>query len=347
MLDLLRDMLPQGNEIPKNTNEAKQNVCPLGLEVEKIHACSNDCILYRGDYADLTECPECSTPRYKRRNDGGDEKRRHGAPQKVAWYFPVIPHIWCLFASSKDAQLLQCHKEGRKQDDLIRHPADSSQWHIIDYIYEEFSKDPRNLWFALSTDGMNPFGHMSSSHSVWPVLLSIYNLPPWLCNKRKYMMMSILISGPHQPGIDIDVYMRPLVDDLKKLWSTGVTVYDAYKRQQFTLHGMLFTTITDIPGGRSVSGQSKGDKDCIHCLDDTETLWLNNSQKQVYVWHQRFLPASHAYRGMKCQFDGTREEGKAPRHFSGSTSTNRSRISPLHMGRKALPSEEIGSGIKR
>ena len=116
---------------------------------------------------------------------------------------------------------------GPQQDDLIRHPVDSSQWHIIDYIYEEFSKDPRNLWFALSTNGMHPFGHMRSSHSVWPVLLSIYNLPPWLCNKRKYMMMSILISGPHQPGIDIDVYMRPLVDYLKKLWSTGVTVYDA------------------------------------------------------------------------------------------------------------------------
>jgi len=80
LLDLLRDMLPQGNEIPKNTNEAKQNVCPLELEVEKIHACRNDCILYHGDYADLTKCPECSTPRYKRRNDGGDEKRRHGAP---------------------------------------------------------------------------------------------------------------------------------------------------------------------------------------------------------------------------------------------------------------------------
>jgi len=96
-----------------------------------------------------------------------------------------------------------------------------------------------------------------------------------------------------------------------------------------------------------MSGQSKGDKDCIHCLDDTKTLWLNNSQKQVYVWHRRFLPASHGYRGMKCQIDGTREEGKAPRHFSGSTSTNRSRISPLHMGRKALPSEERESGINK
>ncbi|GJN39559.1 hypothetical protein PR202_gb28684 [Eleusine coracana subsp. coracana] len=38
LLDLLKDMLPEGNEIPQTTYEAKQNICPLGLEVEKIHA---------------------------------------------------------------------------------------------------------------------------------------------------------------------------------------------------------------------------------------------------------------------------------------------------------------------
>ena len=130
------------------------------------------------------------------------------------------------------------------------------------------------------------------------------------------MMMSMINSGPHQPGIDIDVYLRPLVDDLKTLWSEGVQVYDAYKRAPFTLRGLLFTTITDIPGGRSVSGQCKGEKDCPHYLDDTETLWLNNSKKQVYICHRRFLPDSHAYRQMKHQFDGTRELAKALRHFS-------------------------------
>jgi len=119
LLDLLRDMLPEGNEIPKTTYEAKQNICPLGLEVEKIHACKNDCILFRGDHANDTECPKCQTTRYKRRNDGGDEVRRHGAPQKVAWYFPLIPRLRHLFASRKDAQLLRWHMEGWKQDDYI------------------------------------------------------------------------------------------------------------------------------------------------------------------------------------------------------------------------------------
>ena len=81
----------------------------------------------------------------------------------------------------------------------------------------------------MSTDDMNPFDNMSTSHSTWPIVLSIYNLPPWLCKKQKCIMLSILISGPKQPGNDIDVYLRPLVDDLKKLWSKGVEVWDQYK----------------------------------------------------------------------------------------------------------------------
>ena len=54
LLDLLHDMLPEGNEIPKSTYDTKKIICPMGLEVEKIHACKNDCILFRCDNADLT-----------------------------------------------------------------------------------------------------------------------------------------------------------------------------------------------------------------------------------------------------------------------------------------------------
>jgi hypothetical protein len=32
----------------------------------------------------------------------------------------------------------------------------------------------------LSTEGMNPFAKWSSKHSTWPMILTIYNLPPWL-----------------------------------------------------------------------------------------------------------------------------------------------------------------------
>jgi hypothetical protein len=54
LLTLLKNMLPQGNVVPETIYEAKQIICLLGLEVEKIHVCKNDCILYRGvEYKDL------------------------------------------------------------------------------------------------------------------------------------------------------------------------------------------------------------------------------------------------------------------------------------------------------
>uniref|UniRef100_J3NCM6 Ubiquitin-like protease family profile domain-containing protein n=1 Tax=Oryza brachyantha TaxID=4533 RepID=J3NCM6_ORYBR len=184
-------------------------------------------------------------------------------------------------------------------------------------------------------DGMNPFSQMSSSHSVWPVLLLIYNLPPWLCNKRKCMIMPILILGPQQPDNDIDVYLRPLVDDLKTLWSPGIEVYNGHRKAPLTLYGMLLCTITDLPGGRSVYGQCKEEKDCPHCLDDTETIWLNNSKKRVYIRNRCVLPQSHPYRGMNHQFDGTREIASAPRHFSGEEVYNQVKDLPTTHGKKS------------
>ena len=48
LLKILKKKLPKDKELPDSTYAAKKVVCPLGLEVQKIHACPNDCILYRG-----------------------------------------------------------------------------------------------------------------------------------------------------------------------------------------------------------------------------------------------------------------------------------------------------------
>jgi hypothetical protein len=113
---------------------------------------------------------------------------------------------------------------------MLRHPADGSRWRSINREFPKFAEDARNLRFALSTDGMNPFGEQSNSHNTWPISLCIYNLPPWLCIKRKFIMMLVLIQGPKQPENDIDVYLRPLVEELLELWSsTGIRVWDEYK----------------------------------------------------------------------------------------------------------------------
>ena len=65
LLEVLGDMFPEGNQIPRTTYEAKKIVCLMGLKFEKIHACKNDCILFYGDNVALTKCPKCGTSHYK------------------------------------------------------------------------------------------------------------------------------------------------------------------------------------------------------------------------------------------------------------------------------------------
>nr|GEX63667.1 hypothetical protein [Tanacetum cinerariifolium] len=125
-----------------------------------------------------------------------------------------------------DAKLLRWHFDERKKDGKLRHVADSPQWRKINNKHDEFGGEIRNIRFGLSSNGINPFGNMSSKHS------------------------------PKRPGNDIDVYLDPLIDDLKTLWNKGVKVYDAYKKENFTLRAMIFCTISDFPAYENLPGYS-------------------------------------------------------------------------------------------
>jgi len=90
------------------------------------------------------------------------------------------PRFKRLFANGDDAKDLTWHANGTNCDGMIRYPADSSQWKKIDRLYPDFGKEARNLRLGIATNEMNPYGSLSTQHSLWPVLLVIYNLPPWL-----------------------------------------------------------------------------------------------------------------------------------------------------------------------
>ncbi|GJR71664.1 hypothetical protein Tco_0084029 [Tanacetum coccineum] len=140
---------------------------------------------------------------------------------------------------------------------------------------------------------------MSSRYSTWPVILCIYNLPPWLCMKRKYIMMSLLISGPKQLGNDIDVYLSPLFNDMKTLWKPGVEMYDAYMKEKFNMQAMSFCTINDFPAYSNLSRyNTKGKRAYPVCEDeissrfgysDDENDMSESENRLVLELHINFL----------------------------------------------------------
>jgi hypothetical protein len=338
LLTLLKDILPKNNVLPSRTYEAKRLLCSIGMSYEKIHACPNDCILFRNEYASLNMCPKCSASRYKKNETG---------PSKALWYFPIIPRFRRMYRNAEDAKNLTWHANERVNDGMLRHPADSPQWAKIDNDYSDFGEETRNLRLALSTDGINPHGIQSGKHTTWPVILLIYNLPPWLCMKRKFMMLTMLISGPTQPGNDIDIYLAPLIEDLKHMWETGVEVYDEYRKESFRLRAMLFGTINDFPAYGNLSGYSvKGKCACPVCEDHTNWIRLEHCQKNVFLGHRRFLNTKHRYRKWKKAFNGESEEDRAPSPLTGDQLYEKVKLLSTEFG-KPFSGELVTGGWKK
>ena len=105
LLHILGDMLPTNNEMPLSMYEAKKTLNALGMEYENIHACPNDCILYRNEFQGASSCPTCGMSRWKANKARmRNTKRIH---VKVLWYFPPISRFKRMFQSPKTKKRLK------------------------------------------------------------------------------------------------------------------------------------------------------------------------------------------------------------------------------------------------
>jgi len=86
-------------------------------------------------------------------------------------------------------------------------------------------------------------------------------------------MLSMMISGPRQPGNDIYVYLSLLIEDLTKLWDKGVLVFDGFRKKTFQMRAMIFCTINDFPAYGNLSGYNVKDIfEQVQPIDDEGNL---------------------------------------------------------------------------
>ena len=132
---------------------------------------------------------------------------------------------------------MRWHKEGKrdsKDSDIMSHPADGEAWQALDLFDPEFARDPRSVRLGLSTDGFEPYSTNSSPYSCWPVFIMPYNLPPNKCLKQGFIFLALAIPGPKHPKKKINMFLRPLIEELKELWQ-GVDAYDSHLKCRFNL----------------------------------------------------------------------------------------------------------------
>jgi len=155
-------------------------------------------VLFWGDREELQACPKCKESRWE------DTDGSRWGPHKVLRHFPLISRLQRIFATrgtAADAELHETKQE--KNTDEMSHPADGEAWQDFDRKHPTFVDDPRNLRLAIATDGFNPFGNFSSTYSMWPILVTPLNLPPWECVNPSNCFMSLLILGPTSLGKDL------------------------------------------------------------------------------------------------------------------------------------------------
>ena len=65
-------------------------MCPMGLEIERIHACPNDSILYSNEYANLDNCIRCGTSLYIRKKhlEENSDETKNGPLQNYCGICP-------------------------------------------------------------------------------------------------------------------------------------------------------------------------------------------------------------------------------------------------------------------
>ena len=154
---------------------------------------------------------------------------------------------------------------------------------------------------------------MSLSYSMWLAVLTTHNLPPWVCMKASSFVLTLLILGLNSPAKDMDVFLRPVVDELKGLWEQGVQTRDAVDNSVFNMRVALMWTVNDFPTRSSLFGWSGQDyKACPTCNKDTTSIRVIG--KEIYIGHRRFLPISHPLRNNK-QVDGKTERHQPPQRL--------------------------------
>jgi len=320
MAKLIKSSNPLENCVPNNFYEAKKLVSKLGLTSMKIDCCINGCMIYYTNDAELTECKFCGHPRFKQIRMGVEKAKKNNVPYKRMHYLPLIPRLQRLYASLKSAEHMRWHFEFKRKDGFLCHPSDGLAWKKFDETHPDFAAEPRNVRLGLCADGFNPFSQSATPYSCWPVIVTPYNLPPEMCMTTPYMFLTCIIPGPHNPKSRIDIYLKPLIDELKMLWQEGVETYDISKKQNFQMRAALMWTINDFPAYGMLSGwMTAGKLACPICMEHTKAFRLKYGGKMSWFdCHRQFLHPDHMFRKNKDAFyKGRIERSQPPPRLSG------------------------------
>ena len=98
--------------------------------------------------------------------------------------------------------------------------------------------------------------------------------------KSEFMFLSTVIPGLSSPGRNIDICLRPLIDELAQLWSSRALTYDISRKLNFVMRAVLMWTINDfLAYGMFYGWSTHGKLACSYCMEKNKAFTLTNRGK--------------------------------------------------------------------
>ena len=162
------EVLPRGNRLPTSYGDVMKLAEPMLMQPIHFHCCSNDCIVFREVNTALDSCPRCGASQYT----------KPGIPARSYTYLPVGSRLIRLFGTHNLAKIVQTHRLHCCNDGLVVYDIhDPPSWKLAYSGTGIFSSDCCSFLFALNMDGVNPCSQNRVSYSMWPIILTLLNLP--------------------------------------------------------------------------------------------------------------------------------------------------------------------------
>jgi hypothetical protein len=191
------------------------------------------------------------------------------------------------------------HSANKSNDGLICLVCDSKAWKHIDMTWPNFVLDPRNIRLGLALDGVNPYVHLSTNHSTWPIYswtticrlgwldkmiicdVSLVDTREGMCKKWKHRCVSTTI------GWKITIAME-----------RGKHIWCDKAKMQVLVEGHLHVEFTRLLCIWFIYKLqfTKGYLACLICGLEVDIRHSSHLEKKIYLRHWHYLARGHPYR---------------------------------------------------
>ena len=173
-------------------------------------------------------------------------------PIKVYCYMPLLQSFQKLLYRQSFHKQCDHWRNMDRKDDTYSDVYDGKLWQdFLTYEGKPLLSEPFTYGIMLNIDWFRPCKHIE--YSVGAIYLTVMNLPRTLRFKQENVILIGLIPGPSEPPHDINPFLRPLVEELKQLFS-GVEMHVQSFSEKQLIRCALLCVACDVPASRKVCG---------------------------------------------------------------------------------------------